>query len=101
MKKKNFQVSIIILFVTYYWSLRGDPKKDCPSCGAFAGSIKYISKKEDFHSYQYQTKSGKPDRRYSYNPELFSLSTIISCSEICEAYTTVSKILIFMSLAKT
>ncbi len=70
---------LILLFIIYYRSLRGDPKKDCPSCGAFAGSIKYISKKEDFHSYQYQTKSGKPDRRYSYNPELFSLTTRWSC----------------------
>ena len=70
---------LIILFVTYYWSLRGDPNKDCPSCGAFAGSIQYRSKKKDFHSYQYQTKSGKPDRRYSYNPELFSLITRWSC----------------------
>ena len=63
--------------------LRGKPERDCPSCGAYAGSIIYISRKSYF-GYQHQTKSGNPDKRYRYNPELYSLITNWSC-KYCNA----------------
>lgn len=70
---------IVSLFYIYYKILRGKPERDCPSCGAYAGSIIYKSRKKDYFGYQHQTKSGNPDKRYRYNPKLYSLITNWSC----------------------
>jgi len=65
-------IYIFILFVFFYRAFRGKPERDCPSCGAHAGSLKFQDNQTSFAKYLHQTKAGRPDKRYNYNPELFS-----------------------------
>lgn len=75
---------IVILAVLYYRSNRGNPHRDCPNCGAFAGSLKFLRKEESFIRWKHQTKSGRPDKRYRSNPKLFEMTTYWHCS-YCES----------------
>ena len=58
-----------------YVLLRGRPARDCPYCGAYAGSLKFKYDQKDYVGYRYETKKGLPDLRYKDNPKLFQLFT--------------------------
>ena len=75
---------IFILAALYYRSNRGDPHRDCPNCGAFAGSLKFLRKDQSFIRWRHQTKSGRPDKRYRSNPKLFEMTTYWHCG-YCES----------------
>ena len=64
-------IYIFVLFVFFYKWNRGEPARDCPSCGAYAGGLRFRSKIEHPYGYRHQTKSGHADKRYNINPMLY------------------------------
>ena len=68
----------------YYTANRGNPSRDCPSCGAYAGGLKFQKNEKEFVRYRHQTKRGTPDKRYKLNPKLFKMTTFWRCS-YCES----------------
>lgn len=68
-----------ILSVVFYIFNRGIPQRDCPSCGAYAGSLAFRSEHQTFIKWLHQTKLGKPDQRYTNNPQMYSLVTDWHC----------------------
>ena len=72
-------IYIFILFVFFYKWNRGEPARDCPSCGAYAGSLKFLSKVENPFGYRHQTKSGRADKRYRDNPMLYIQTSDWKC----------------------
>jgi serine/threonine protein kinase len=72
-------IYIFILFVFFYKWNRGEPARDCPSCGAYAGSLRFLSKVESPFGYRYQTKSGRADKRYKHNPMLYIQTSDWKC----------------------
>ena len=80
-----FSAFWILLWSLFFYIIgRGRPARDCPSCGAFAGSLKLTDKEKVFVGYKYETKSGRADRRYKNNPEMFSFSSTWHCP-YCDA----------------
>ena len=75
---------IIGLALFYYMANRGNPRRDCPSCGAYAGGLKLQKNEKEFVRYRHQTKRGTPDKRYKLNPKLFKMTTFWRCS-YCES----------------
>jgi len=67
------------LFVFFYKWNRGEPARDCPSCGAYAGSLRFLSKVENPFGYRHQTKSGRADKRYKHNPMLYIQTSDWKC----------------------
>ena len=51
----------------FYIHNRGEPARDCPSCGAYAGGLKFINKVNHQYGFKHQTKSGARDKRYKTN----------------------------------
>ena len=76
-------VYLVLLFIFFYSWKRGNPKRDCPSCGSYAGALKYLTQTQKFVGFKHTTKRGDPDRRYKNNPKLYSLETVWKC-EYCE-----------------
>lgn len=75
MKSKSLlssSIYILVLFVFFYKWNRGEPARDCPSCGAYAGSLRFLSKIDYSYGYRHQTKSGSADKRYKHNPMLYT-----------------------------
>ena len=75
---------IIGIALFYYMANRGNPRRDCPSCGAYAGGLKLQKNEKEFVRYRHQTKRGTPDKRYKLNPKLFKMTTFWRCS-YCES----------------
>ena len=72
-------IYIFILFVFFYKWNRGKPVRDCPSCGAYAGSLRFLSKVENPIGFRHQTKSGRADKRYKHNPMLYIQTSDWKC----------------------
>lgn len=72
------------LALVYYIANRGNPRRDCPSCGAYAGGLQFQKSEKEFVCYRYQTKRGTPDKRYKLNPKLFKMNTFWRC-RYCES----------------
>ena len=70
---------IFSLSILYYRANRGHPNRDCPGCGAYANSLKFLKSEKDFVRWRHQTKAGLPDRRYKLNPKLFEMKTYWEC----------------------
>ena len=77
-------ICIILWSLFFYIIRRGRPARDCPSCGAYAGSLKLTDTEKFFVGYKHETKSGRADRRYKNNPEMFSFSSTWLCP-YCES----------------
>ena len=71
---------VIGIAVFLYAYNRGNPRRDCPNCGAYAGALKFQESDQDFVCWRYQTKNGRPDKRYKYNPKLFKMISYWHCS---------------------
>ena len=70
-------ISGLALF--YYIANRGNPRRDCPSCGAYAGGLKFKQKKIQFISWRHETKRGTPDKRYKFNPRMLRMTSYWHC----------------------
>ena len=68
-----------ILSALLYIMLRGRPARDCPNCGAYAGSLKFMHDQKDYVGYRHETKKRLPDLRYKDNPKLYQLFTTWFC----------------------
>jgi len=84
--RERFQTNILwstfyifVLAIIYYRSNRGNPRRDCPNCGAFSGALKFVKSDQQFRRWRHQTKSGRPDKRYKSNPKLFEMTTFWHC----------------------
>lgn len=74
----------ISLYLFYYALWRGRPARDCPKCGSYAGALRFRDSEKHFVKWRHQTKSGRPDKRYKNNNQLFELTSIWECPH-CDA----------------